>query len=38
MTTLDARPLTAMVLLLEGTGRDDVTVVRFEDDPVGVRA
>lgn len=29
---------TAMVLLLEGTGREDVTVVRFEDDPVGVEA
>ncbi len=26
----------AMVLLLEGTGQQDVTVVRFEDDPVGV--
>jgi ureidoglycolate hydrolase len=29
---------TALVLLLEGTGRDDVTVVRFDDDPVDVRA
>jgi len=26
----------AMVLLLEGTGANDVTVVRFEDDPVDV--
>jgi hypothetical protein len=24
----------AIVLLLEGTGRDDVTVVRFEDAPI----
>jgi ureidoglycolate lyase len=28
----------AMVLLLEGTGASDVTVVRFEDDPVDVEA
>jgi ureidoglycolate lyase len=28
---------TAMVLLLEGTGKDDVSVVRFEDTPVTVR-
>jgi ureidoglycolate lyase len=28
----------AMVLLLEGTGRKDVSVVRFEDDPVDVEA
>jgi ureidoglycolate hydrolase len=27
-------PAKAIVLLLEGTGRDDVTVVRFEDAPV----
>jgi ureidoglycolate lyase len=33
---LSKRPSSAMVLLLEGTGRDDVTVVRFEDDPVDV--
>jgi hypothetical protein len=29
-------PAAAMVLLLEGTGAEDVTVVRFEDDPVDV--
>jgi ureidoglycolate lyase len=33
---LSQTPSSALVLLLEGTGRDDVTVVRFEDDPVGV--
>jgi ureidoglycolate hydrolase len=33
---LSEAPASAMVLLLEGTGRDDVTVVRFEDDPVDV--
>ncbi|HEX2235079.1 MAG TPA: ureidoglycolate lyase [Actinomycetota bacterium] len=27
---------TALVLILEGTGRDDVTVVRFEDTPVAI--
>ncbi len=26
----------AIVLLLEGTGHEDVTVVRFEDEPVGI--
>lgn len=31
-------PTAAIVLLLEGTGRQDVTVVRFEDDPVVVRS
>jgi ureidoglycolate hydrolase len=35
---LSEAPSSAMVLLLEGTGRDDVTVVRFEDDPVDVEA
>jgi ureidoglycolate lyase len=29
-------PTSAFVLLLEGTGRDDVTVVRFPDTPVSV--
>jgi ureidoglycolate hydrolase len=33
---LSEAPSAAMVLLLEGTGREDVTVVRFEDDPVDV--
>jgi ureidoglycolate lyase len=33
---LSESPASAMVLLLEGTGRDDVTLVRFEDDPVDV--
>jgi ureidoglycolate lyase len=33
---LAQRETTAIVLLLEGTGRDDVTVVRFEDAPVDV--
>jgi ureidoglycolate lyase len=31
-------PARAIVLLLEGTGREDVTVVRFGDDPVDVEA
>jgi ureidoglycolate hydrolase len=35
--TLDGRT-SAFVLLLEGTGRDDVTVVRFPDTPVSVDA
>jgi ureidoglycolate lyase len=35
---LSELPSSAMVLLLEGTGRDDVTVVRFEDRPVDVEA
>jgi ureidoglycolate hydrolase len=35
---LSESPSSALVLLLEGTGRDDVTVVRFEDDPVAVEA
>ncbi len=30
------RPTSAMVLILERTGRDDVTVVRFEDQPVAI--
>jgi ureidoglycolate lyase len=30
------RPLQAMVLLAEGTGRNDTTVVRFGDDPVEI--
>jgi ureidoglycolate hydrolase len=30
----DGGPAKAIVLLLEGTGRDDVTMVRFEDRPV----
>jgi len=30
------RPLQAMVLLARGTGQDDTTVVRFEDDPVEI--
>jgi ureidoglycolate hydrolase len=34
--TLDGRG-SAFVLLLEGTGRDDVTVVRFPDTPVTVQ-
>ena len=29
-------PTPAMVLILEGTGREDVTVVRFEDSPVEI--
>ena len=29
-------PTAAMVLILEGTGRNDVTIVRFEDTPVTV--
>jgi ureidoglycolate lyase len=29
-------PARAIVLLLEGTGRQDVTVVRFEDEPVEI--
>jgi ureidoglycolate lyase len=29
-------PARAIVLILEGTGRDDVTVVRFEDAPVEI--
>lgn len=29
-------PARAIVLILEGTGREDVTVVRFEDDPVRI--
>jgi ureidoglycolate lyase len=31
-----AGPTTAVVLILEGTGREDVTIVRFEDDPVEI--
>jgi ureidoglycolate lyase len=30
------RPTSALVLLLEGTGRHDVTVARFADDPVTI--
>jgi ureidoglycolate hydrolase len=30
-------PTSAFVLLLEGTGRDDVTVVRFPDEAISVR-
>jgi ureidoglycolate lyase len=33
---LAERAAVAMVLILEGTGREDVTVVRFEDTPVSV--
>jgi ureidoglycolate lyase len=33
----DAGPTTAVVLILEGTGRDDVTISRFQDTPVTVR-
>jgi ureidoglycolate hydrolase len=33
---LGGRSTSALVLLLEGTGRDDVTVARFEDSPVTV--
>ena len=29
-------PASALVLLLEGTGRDDVTIVRFDQDPVAI--
>ena len=29
-------PTTAMVLILQGTGKDDVTIVRFEDRPVSI--
>lgn len=32
----DGAPARALVLILEHTGRDDVTIVRFEDDPVTV--
>ena len=32
----DGGPARAIVLILEGTGREDVTVVRFEDDPVRI--
>jgi ureidoglycolate lyase len=32
----DGGPAKAIVLLLEGTGRDDVTLVRFEDAPVRI--
>ena len=32
----DGAATSAVVLILEGTGRDDVTVVRFEDTPVQV--
>ena len=32
----DGGPARAIVLILEGTGRDDVTVVRFEEDPVEI--
>jgi ureidoglycolate lyase len=32
----DAGPAKAIVLLLAGTGRDDVTLVRFEDAPVEI--
>ena len=34
----DGEPGNALVVLLEGTGRDDVRVVRFEDRPVEVRS
>jgi ureidoglycolate hydrolase len=33
---LEGRSTPALVLLLEGTGRDDVTVARFPDSPVTV--
>jgi ureidoglycolate lyase len=29
-------PARAIVLILDGTGREDVTIVRFEDDPVRI--
>jgi ureidoglycolate hydrolase len=32
----DVAPTRAIVLILEGTGREDVTVVRFEDRPVEI--
>ena len=32
----DGGPARAIVLILEGTGRDDVTVVRFEDSPIEI--
>jgi ureidoglycolate lyase len=32
----DGGPANAIVLLLEGTGRDDVTLVRFRDEPVRI--
>ena len=32
----DGGPARAIVLLLEGTGRDDVTLVRFEETPVEI--
>jgi ureidoglycolate lyase len=32
----EGAPARAIVLLLEGTGREDVTVVRFEDEPVEI--
>jgi ureidoglycolate hydrolase len=32
----DGGPARAIVLIREGTGRDDVTLVRFEDMPVGI--
>jgi ureidoglycolate lyase len=33
----DGTPTSAMVLILLGTGRDDVTLVRFEQTPVAIR-
>jgi ureidoglycolate hydrolase len=32
----DGGPARAVVLLLQGTGRDDVTVVRFQETPVAI--
>jgi ureidoglycolate lyase len=32
----DGGPAKAIVLILEGTGREDVTVVRFEEEPVEI--
>jgi ureidoglycolate lyase len=32
----DRGPAQAIVLILEGTGREDVTVARFEDEPVEI--
>jgi hypothetical protein len=33
---MGGRSTSALVLLLEGTGRDDVTVARFPDSPITV--
>jgi hypothetical protein len=35
-TLADGGPARAIVFLLEGTGREDVTLVRFEETPVEI--